>query len=131
MSQRTFRYKGYSVFTGWDRPLQYHFLTIENKQGETVYTNLDDPAALTGISRFAKGLTIEQVLAHLSRFGIVYPVTLPKDLREDEEQDRGEFLYNYDDHPHEHKSNLICWLLGSFHSFLRRLSLGRRGNRTD
>jgi hypothetical protein len=86
MSQRIFRDGRYEVWTGWDRPLQYHFLNIYDHTEDDdslVYCNLDDPTLTTG------GMTLSQVFSVLERFGIRYPPTLPNDLQTDREQDAG------------------------------------------
>lgn len=52
-----------SAHYGWDRPLQYYFLTII-QHGKVLYSNLDDPAAQHGT--YAGGLTLEQLGAQLT-----------------------------------------------------------------
>lgn len=90
MSQRFFKHGAFSVLTGWDRPLQYSFLTVEHPDNEyPVYCNLDDPTLPLG------AMTINQVLDKLDELGIEYPDTLRNDLRDDERYDAGNIVFDY------------------------------------
>lgn len=90
MSQRRFVSKGFEVLTGWDRPLQYHFLTVE-KPGDDypVYCNLDDPERPMGV------MLAIQVCDKLRELGIPAPPTLLEDLLEDRNLDRGNYIVDY------------------------------------
>lgn len=55
-----------SASYGWDRPLQYYFLTII-QHGKVLYSNLDDPAAHHGT--YGGGLTLAQLGAQLTTRG--------------------------------------------------------------
>jgi hypothetical protein len=93
MSQFRWHDGPYFCYAGWDRPLQYHFLVVEDRASEeVVYSNLDDPEAVTG-KRFMglppRGLTVEQVLARLKGLGIRAPAGLAERLREHQARDAG------------------------------------------
>jgi len=90
MSQRHFGNETYDVLTGWDRPLQYHFLVISQRdrpEQEPVFSNLDllNPA-----------MTFEQIADTLHAFGIAAPPTLYTDLAQDQLENRGDFDVHYD-----------------------------------
>ncbi|MBZ9752158.1 hypothetical protein GO986_12015 [Deinococcus sp. HMF7620] len=53
---------------GWDAPLGYYFLIVE-QEGKLVYSNLDDPQALAG--PYGGGLTLMHLQAKLQGFGVV------------------------------------------------------------
>ena len=87
MSQRHFTCGPWHVLTGWDRPLQYHFLVVE-RDGEVVWSNLqlENP-----------GMTPEQVVQQIGALGLamVMPKSLYKDLREDMIQNAGNHIHEY------------------------------------
>jgi hypothetical protein len=85
MSQRTFTSNNKTALTGWDRPLQYFFLVIEERD-RTIYSNLDEanPA-----------LSIEKVFEVLSMFGMPVPATLREDLLDDRRGNAGNTVHHY------------------------------------
>jgi hypothetical protein len=90
MSRRYFGNETYEVVTGWDRPLQYHFLVISQRDdpdGEPIFSNLflRHPA-----------MTLEQIADTLKTYGITAPPTLLTDLNADALADRGDFDVHYD-----------------------------------
>jgi hypothetical protein len=90
MSRRTFGNDQYEVSAGWDRPLQFHFLDIyqrDQPDSDPIFSNLylQHPA-----------MTLEQIADTLNAYGIAAPQTLLHDLRMDAEQNRGDFDEHYD-----------------------------------
>jgi len=86
MSQRTFTHNGMKVLTGWDRPLQYFFLVIEDSD-DYVFSNLSRPDPR---------MTIPEIERTLDHFEIKYPESLFEDLLEDKKLDRGNHFIDYD-----------------------------------
>lgn len=89
MSQRIFRDNGYEVLTGWDRPLQYFFLVID--QGDaTVFSNLDRRNNPGG-----PGMSLEAIFAQLRQRNINPPETLRTDLETDRRDNAGNLRHDY------------------------------------
>jgi hypothetical protein len=90
MSRRYFGNDGYDVVTGWDRPLQYHFLDIyqrDHPERDPIFSNL---------YLLNPSMTLEQIADTLKTYGITAPQTLFADLNEDALADRGNFDVHYD-----------------------------------
>jgi len=82
------------VTTGWDRPLQHHFLTVERQvDGEDLplYCNMDDPALNTVMG----GMTADMVIDKLEDLKIPYPEVLLHDLNDDKFHNRGNYIIKY------------------------------------
>ncbi len=86
MSQRHFNYGPFQVLTGWDRPLQYHFLVVSRGDG-LVFSNLDLPNP---------AMTPEQVVAKLGELDLLMPATLLADLRQDAARNSGNESTQYE-----------------------------------
>ena len=96
MTQRSFETDTYAVLTGWDRPLQYHFLVISQRDQpdeEPIFSNLylQNPA-----------MSLEAITATMTSFGITAPPALLADLREDARLNRGNVEQHYDSDPDVH-----------------------------
>jgi hypothetical protein len=81
MSQRSFKSGKYDVLTGWDEPLQYFFLVIEDEttqedDDEYVFSNLQD--------RRDPAMKVSEVLIQLNLLDIEYPPMLAADLLADQ-----------------------------------------------
>lgn len=91
MSQRQFTHGKNLILTGWDRPLQYFFLVIEDMTDEDsddyIFTNLNLPNP---------AMTLEQIKDVLSKENIAAPATLFTDLATDKENNVGSSFHNYD-----------------------------------
>jgi hypothetical protein len=102
MSQRKFKFGPYDILTGWDRPLQYHFLTVQDRTNKDedahVYCNLDDRSLPNG------AMTSEQVMAKLKELGINTPLTLKRDLDYDRETNAGNIIHTYSGTVHNPRS---------------------------
>jgi hypothetical protein len=88
MSQRKFRTDEYEVLTGWDSPLQYFYLVIENTEGEMVFSNLNLPNP---------ALTLDQIREWFHVFEITPPPTLYTDLLTDHHNESME-SFEYSQH---------------------------------
>lgn len=86
MSQRIFKSNALTAITGWDRPLQRHFLVVTSAEDETVYSNLNEanPA-----------MTILQIVERLMSFKMALPATLLADLRADREANDSDTVCDY------------------------------------
>jgi hypothetical protein len=90
MSRRSFGNETYEVVTGWDRPLQYHFLDIyqrDHPERDPIFSNL---------YLLNPSMTLEQIADTLETYGITAPPTLFADLHLDALVDRGDFDVHYD-----------------------------------
>lgn len=94
MSQRVFTKGNLEVLTGWDAPLQYFFLVIENKAAAT-----DDPHdgyVFNNLKRKKPGMELEEIVAMLNSHGITPPPSLIADLERDRRNNDQNLYYNYD-----------------------------------
>ena len=93
MSQRYFKNERYEVLVGWDRPLQYFFMVIqdetvpEDNDDSMVYSNQNDPEG--------PGLSFDRIHAVLHQFQITPPLTLWRDLQKDKQDDVGNLVVRY------------------------------------
>jgi hypothetical protein len=88
MSQRRFGTDEFAVVTGWDRPLQYLFLEIYHRDQDTpIFSNL---------YRRDSAMTLQDIEATLTAYGIAAPPTLLRDLANDQAQNRGNHEVWYD-----------------------------------
>jgi hypothetical protein len=79
MSQRIIHYYNVRAQAGWDRPLQYLYLVVEDTEAETfIFSNLD---------RVNPGMTISEIRTTLKRYNVPVPVT-PRHFLADLEADR-------------------------------------------
>lgn len=70
--------QGYlSADFGWDAPLQYYYLTVSRGE-HTLYSNLDDPEAVTGT--FGGGLSLTQLQARLATHGFTVELDILRHL---------------------------------------------------
>jgi hypothetical protein len=100
MSQHIFRGRTSSgqlveILCGWDRPLQYHHLTIETvclnpDEDRVIYTNLQerDPA-----------LNVDDIEAKCIELGIAIPAGLLAALDQDEVENVGNGRRDWDEQP--------------------------------
>ena len=90
MSRRYFGNETYDAVAGWDRPLQYHFLDIyqrDHPERDPIFSHL---------SLLNPSMTLEQIADTLETYGITAPPTLFADLHLDALVDRGDFDVHYD-----------------------------------
>jgi hypothetical protein len=81
MSLRRFGNDEFAVVTGWDRPLPYLFLEIYYRDQDTpIFGNL---------YRRHPAMTLQDIEATLTAYGITVPPTLLRDLANDRAQNRG------------------------------------------
>ncbi len=85
MSQYHFTHNSFDVLYGWDDPLQYNFLVIENilnSGEEPIFSNLnlDNP-----------GMSISQIQTILVNFEIPCPGDLIKNLKNDAKHSRANY----------------------------------------
>lgn len=85
MSQRTFQHGRFRVRTGWDSPLQHHFLFVDDG-GDCVFSNL---------MRSNPAMTVAEIKAELERLNISSPPSLEDDLKQDQVDDAGSVLKDY------------------------------------
>lgn len=88
MSQRIIKHGDKIAMTGWDAPLQYHFLTIAQEDGTLIFSNLDRPDH--------PGMSIYDIDQTLQKFGIPVPYTLEDDLDNDRDTNAGNTQHIYD-----------------------------------
>lgn len=94
MSQRVFTQGNLEVLTGWDVPLQYFFLVVENKHAAT-----DDPHdgyVFNNLRRKNPGMTLEEISTMLTHHGITPPLSLISDLERDRRNNDQSLQFNYD-----------------------------------
>lgn len=94
MSQRVFTNGNLEVLTGWDVPLQYFFLVIEDKNAAT-----DDPHdgyVFNNLRRKKPGMTLEEIGEMLNNHGITFPPSLLSDLERDKRNNDQSLQFNYD-----------------------------------
>jgi hypothetical protein len=89
MSQRRFGNDEFAVVTGWDRPLQYLFLEIYHRDRDT--------PILSNLYRHDPAMTLQDIEATLTAYGVAAPPTLLRDLANDQAQNRGNHEVWYDD----------------------------------
>jgi len=102
MTRRRWTYGEYDVMTGWDRPLQYHFLTVY-RQRLPDFDGEDDPddeeeeddIVYDNLSRPNPAMRIDEILQKLEDLGIPVPATLEHDLAMDALLDRGNVVQQY------------------------------------
>lgn len=81
------------VITGWDKPLQHHFLYIEDL---TISENDDHSEIMfSDIDHGIHGMTINQITDKLKEFGFPYPPTLPNDLNAHYKRNAGNEMFHY------------------------------------
>lgn len=91
MSQRKFQHNNYAVLTGWDRPLQYHFLLIED-----ITTPLDDEGIVfNNLHRRNPGMTLREIEDELNKLNIPIPPGLISDLKNDKITNVGNLTKDY------------------------------------
>ena len=81
MSQRVIDHEKFEFIAGWDRPLQYHFLVINDvKSNEIVFSNLnlDSPS-----------MTIDEIIMVINGFGIEPEPSFKETLLNDKLQNVG------------------------------------------
>lgn len=67
---------------GWDRPLQYYFLTVSDpEEDEILYSNLDDAEATYGPR--SGGLSLEQLRSRLETYGFALDEAAAETLTRD------------------------------------------------
>lgn len=93
MSQRIYRYKNYEIFTGWDVPLQYFFLVIEDLADD------GDDYIFSNLKRKNPGMTLEEIQQVLTELNIPYPVELMIDLQKDKDNQDQKLICNYGEFP--------------------------------
>ena len=86
MSQRKFKSDCYIVTGGWDKQLEYHFLTVEKPDGTVIWSNLDQDDY---------NVTPAKQLELLGSMGIVPPETWVQDLIADMSNPNGSFKHDY------------------------------------
>ena len=80
MSQRSHTAKGHTFLYGYDRPLRYFFLVIEDAgTGEMIFSNLDRPGP-------GPGMTIEEIREEWSKHA-PFPETVVGELESDRERE--------------------------------------------
>ena len=90
MSRRIFEDELYRTVTGWNPQLQTHFLHVYERDdpfGSALFSTLRLPDPM---------ITLEQLADMLNAHGLDAPPTLLADLRQDAEQNRGDFDVHYD-----------------------------------
>src|SRR5215831_11356782 len=90
MSRRYFGNETYEAVAGWDRPLQYYFLDVyqrDHPDQDPIFSNLD---------LLNPSMTLEQIADTLTTYGITAPPTLFADLHLDALVNRGDFDVHYD-----------------------------------
>ena len=99
MSQHIFKTTSFgrkcSVLMGWDRPLQGHFLVLENLDSEKegyLYDNLSDPKL---IEWGGHPPTVDYFVEKLAEFGISPPETMIQAIKEDARLNVGNKLVHY------------------------------------
>jgi hypothetical protein len=85
MTQRVFSNEQYEVVTGWDRPLQMHYLDIYSRDPEGV---TGDENGMIFSSRLMHNplMLPEDIEGKLASYGIPIPATLRQDLYDDAAQ---------------------------------------------
>ena len=91
MSQRNYKYQDKFISAGWDRPLQYHFLTIfgpDSEDGEEtiIFDNLNLPNP---------AMTVNQIEDKLNELNIPIPIGFLADLIIDSIKNTGNLVVNY------------------------------------
>lgn len=100
------------VMTGWDRPLQHHYLTVF--LAPAALTALGEAAALTGenpteveevlyssmydrAASCSGGLSIADIESRMRDLGVAYPPTLMEDLQTDAVRNAGNERWGYEE----------------------------------
>jgi hypothetical protein len=95
MTQRFFSNEQYEVFTGWDRPLQMHYLDIYSRDPEGV-TGDEHGMIFSSLLMDNPRIRPDAIEGKLASYGIPIPATLRQDLVEDQAQNLGNLHVNYD-----------------------------------
>lgn len=81
--------KPIDITLGWDRPLQYFFMTVENGvTGDILYSNLDDPATFGGVD-------LEYYRGILSELGYSVPLKMLAEVAADRVTNAGNRFVKY------------------------------------
>jgi hypothetical protein len=95
MTQRFFSNEQYEVFTGWDRPLQMHYVDIYSRDPEGV-TGDEHGMIFSSLLMHNPSILPDAIEGKIASYGIPIPVTLRQDLYDDAAQNRGNLHVNYD-----------------------------------
>lgn len=93
MSQRKFTHQNKEVLVGWDRPLQYFFLLVE--QTDAPDDDPNDGYLFNNLKRKNPGMTLDEIGTELANLGIPHPPTLFTDLAADRQTDNGNGFHDY------------------------------------
>jgi hypothetical protein len=77
-----------TVLMGWDRPLQYHFMVIEQGGNDPLYSNLDDDNS--------EDADLQYFLDKAKQFGVTIPDAMVERLKQDKENDTGNAVSYFD-----------------------------------
>jgi len=86
MSQRIIETQKYQAISGWDRPLQYFFLVVLDREGDIIFSNLYRPYP---------GMSLREIEEELKKLSIVAPDNFWNDLLEDRLNNRGNIFKTY------------------------------------
>lgn len=103
MSQRIFHQNNLEILTGWDCPLQYFFLCIEDRMAPDDDEN--EGLIFNNLRRENPGMTLEEIKQTLIDFNIIYPDRLFVDLESDRIKMRGNYCHNYGTFPFVDQEN--------------------------
>src|SRR3990167_6913354 len=94
MSQHYIDKGSLEFMMGWDRPLQYYFLTIFNMDPELPEN--DENMVFSNLSLENPGMTVTQIKRKCAEFNLILPRELIRNLESDKRNNVGNKIYRYD-----------------------------------